>query len=54
MNGSGGQMTLIIPTHDLVVVRMGHHKGAGAGEQGLRNALRLLIRAVPRDADWTS
>ena len=46
MRGAGGQSTIIIPTHDLVVVRLGHYKGAGPGGQGLRNALALLIEAV--------
>ena len=49
MAGSGGQTTFIIPSHDLVVVRMGHHKGASAGDSGLVNALKLLMQAVPED-----
>ena len=47
MSGAGGQTTLIIPSHDLVVVRQGHYRGARAGGQALRRALALLMEAVP-------
>ena len=47
MSGAGGQTTLIIPSHDLVVVRQGHYSGARAGGRALRNALTLLMEAVP-------
>ena len=46
-NGAGGQRTFIIPTHDLVVVRMGHYKGDRAGMKTLSQALAELIAAVP-------
>jgi CubicO group peptidase (beta-lactamase class C family) len=48
MDGVGGQTTLIIPSHDLVVVRLGHYKGASAGAQSFRKALALLMEAVPK------
>ena len=48
MAGAGGQTTLIIPSHDLVVVRLGHYKGATVGDQSFRRALALLMEAVPR------
>jgi len=48
MSGAGGQTTLIIPSHDLVVVRLGHFKGSAAGSTGLDRALALLMDAVPR------
>jgi CubicO group peptidase (beta-lactamase class C family) len=48
MAGAGGQYTIIIPTHDLVVARLGHYKGADPGKEALNRALRILIEAVPR------
>jgi CubicO group peptidase (beta-lactamase class C family) len=48
MAGVGGQTTLIIPTHDLVVVRMGHYAGAARGTDALKRALVLLMQAVPQ------
>ena len=47
MSGAGGQTTLIVPSHELVVVRQGHYAGARAGGQALRNALTLLMEAIP-------
>jgi CubicO group peptidase (beta-lactamase class C family) len=47
MSGVGGNTALIIPTHDLVVVRMGHYRGQGPGGRALREAVRLLLEAVP-------
>ena len=47
MSGAGGQTTLIVPSHDLVVVRQGHYRGSRAGGRALRNALALLMEAVP-------
>ena len=48
MSGAGGQTTLIIPSHDLVVVRLGHFKGATVGGESFRKALAFLMEAVPR------
>ncbi len=47
MAGAGNQMTFIIPSHDLVVVRLGHYKGGRPGDEGLKNALAKLMEAVP-------
>lgn len=45
-NGAGGQRTFIIPTHDLVVVRMGHYRGDRAGMKALNLALAELVLAT--------
>ncbi len=48
MAGAGGQYTFIIPSHDLVVVRLGHFKGSKEGVESLKAALALLMEAVPK------
>jgi hypothetical protein len=51
MAGSGGQTTLIIPiipSHNLVVVRLGHYEVAAPGAASFRKALALLMQAVPK------
>ncbi len=48
MAGAGGQTTLIIPSHDLIVVRLGHYRGSAAGTEAFKRALALLIKAVPQ------
>ena len=47
MAGAGGQFTILIPTHDLVVVRLGHYKGSEVGREALDRALVLLLEAIP-------
>jgi CubicO group peptidase (beta-lactamase class C family) len=48
MAGAGGQTTLIIPSHDLVVVRLGHFKGSAPGAKAFKKSLALLMEAVPQ------
>lgn len=53
MAGSGCQRVFVVPSHDLVVVRLGHYAGApgpmgaGPGLDALTRALALLMEAVP-------
>ena len=46
MAGAGGQWTFVVPSHQLVVVRMGHYKGAGAGQRALNSAFTQLLDSV--------
>jgi CubicO group peptidase (beta-lactamase class C family) len=46
-SGAGGQRMFVIPSHDLVVVRMGHFRGDRAGMRSMNAALAELIAAVP-------
>jgi CubicO group peptidase (beta-lactamase class C family) len=47
MAGAGGQTTFVVPSHDLVIVRMGHFRGDGEGmRKGLNEALRGILAAV--------
>ncbi len=48
MSGAGGQTTLIVPSHDLVVVRLGHFKGSAPAQKAFGSALSLLMQAVPK------
>ena len=48
MNGAGGQQVWIIPSHDLVVVRIGNFKGQRGVRPTLGKALEILMTAVPK------
>jgi CubicO group peptidase (beta-lactamase class C family) len=47
MSGAGGQHTFIVPSHDLVVVRMGHQRGAPVGSKLLNQSLAAIVAAIP-------
>ena len=46
MSGAGGQHVIIVPTHDLVVARLGHSRGQREGVAALNKALALLMEAI--------
>ena len=48
--GAGGQDTYVVPSRDLVIVRMGHFPGASAGAADLDRALAHLMHAIPASA----
>jgi CubicO group peptidase (beta-lactamase class C family) len=48
MLGAGGQYTIVVPSRELVVVRMGHQRGGPRAEDTLNDALEGIAAAVPR------
>ncbi|MGE3957092.1 MAG: serine hydrolase domain-containing protein [Vicinamibacterales bacterium] len=46
MSGVGGQQVLIIPSHQLAVVRLGHYKGVSAAGRATRRSVGMLVEAV--------
>jgi CubicO group peptidase (beta-lactamase class C family) len=50
MLGAGGQSAHIIPSHEMVVVRLGKYRGAVAGDRALDSAFARLVTVVPPKA----
>ena len=50
MQDAGGQSVAIIPSHEMVIVRLGHYKGkeAGNAQNSLNKAYSLLMEAVQK------
>jgi CubicO group peptidase (beta-lactamase class C family) len=47
MSGAGVNRVMVVPSMDMVVVRMGHSRGGQTGEKALNNAFKKLSSAVP-------
>jgi len=47
MAGAGGQYTVIIPSHELVIVKLSHYKGGSTGMADFAKSLEMLVEAVP-------
>lgn len=47
MGGAGGQNTIMVPSRDLVIVRLGHHEGGPVWRKAQRRTLALIMEAVP-------
>lgn len=46
MAGAGGQRVIVLPSQDLVVVRLGHMRGDAVGMRLLEQAVREMVAAV--------
>lgn len=44
--GAGGQSAWMVPSHGLVIVRIGKYRGSQAGDRALQQGMKTLMRAV--------
>ena len=44
--GAGGQSAWMVPSHGLVIVRIGKYRGSNAGDAALRKGMATLLKAV--------
>jgi CubicO group peptidase (beta-lactamase class C family) len=51
MSGNGGQHTFIVPSHDLVMLRLGHRRGSASYRENLLAAQGKLIAEVERSGN---
>ena len=51
MAGGGGQRTFVVPSLDLVVVRLGHFRGNRPGMEALNGALARLTEGLSADGN---
>ncbi len=51
--GAGGQSTIVVPGHEMVIARLGLYQGSldGSANRALQTALGLLVEAIPRRVD---
>jgi len=48
MGGAGDRFVIIVPSHDLVIVRLGRYKGIRESFAAFYSLLQLLMEAVPK------